>query len=61
MKIVENNVKCGEIIIFDHQIYSKTTNFPSNFVSTVGILSKNVLPGVGFLKEKFSGPYVSSG
>ena len=27
-KIVENNVKRGEIRIFDHKFYLKTINFP---------------------------------
>ena len=56
MKIAEDSVKCGEIITSDHKFYSKTTIFPSYFVSAVGILSKNFVMGVGFLKDKFSGP-----
>ena len=55
MKIVENNVKYGEIITFDHKFYLKTTNFPSNFIPAVGILSKDLVPEVGCLNEKFSG------
>ena len=38
MKIVEGNVKYGEIIIFNLKCYLKTTNFPSTFVLAVGIL-----------------------
>ena len=53
MKIEENNVKCGEIIIFDHKFY-QSTKFPPNFVAMVRILSKKLVPGVGFPKEKFS-------
>ena len=37
-EIVENNVKCSEIIIFDHKFYLKTTDCPSNFVPAVGTL-----------------------
>ena len=55
MKIVENNVKYGEIITFDHEFYLKTTNFPSNFIPAVGNLSKDLVPGVGCSNEKFSG------
>ena len=46
MKIVQNNVKWDEIIIFYHQFYLRTTNFPSNFVLVVGNLSKNFVRGV---------------
>ena len=51
MKIVENNVKCGEIRIFGHKFYKKTANFLSNFVSGVEILLKNFVAGLGFLNE----------
>ena len=45
MKIVENNAKCGEIIIFDHKIYLKTANFLSNFVPAVEVWKKFCLGG----------------
>ena len=52
MKIAENNVKCGEIIILDHKLYLKTTNCSSNFVRMpVEILSKDFFPRVGFLNK----------
>ena len=41
MEIVETNVKGGEVMIFGHKFYLKTTNFHSNFVPTARILSKN--------------------
>ena len=50
MKIVENNLKCGEIIIFDHKFYQKTANFPSNFVPK--ILSTKICPGDGAFERK---------
>ena len=59
MKIVENNVKCGEIIIFNHKFYLRTTSSTLNFVSAVGILSKKFCPGSGSLNENFSSPRVS--
>ena len=61
MKIGENNVKCGKIIIIDHKFYLKTTNCPSNFLPTVGILSKKFVLGLGFLNQKCSGPGISRG
>ena len=60
MKIVENNVKYGEIFIFDHRFY-KTTKFPSNFVPEGAFCQKYFVPGVGFLNEKVSGSGVSRG
>ena len=39
MKIVENNVKCCETIIFDQKSYLKTTKLPSNFVRVFASLS----------------------
>ena len=59
MNIVENNVKCGEGIIFAHKFYYTTTNLPSNFVPVVGILSKNFVTGVEFSYKKIGGPGVS--
>ena len=49
MKIVENNVKCGEIIIFDHKFYKKkTTNV--KFCPHDGDVVKKFVPwrGLGF-------------
>ena len=53
MKILESNVKCGETLIFDHKFYfySKSTKFPSNFVPSVRILSKDLSVGWGFLTK----------
>ena len=48
-------------MISDNKFYLKTTKFPSNFVPTMWILSKNFVPGVGFMNKKFSGPGVSLG
>ena len=53
MKIAENNVKYGVIVIFYHKFYPKTTNILSNFDPAV---RKKFVPGVGFLNEKYSGP-----
>ena len=53
MKIVENSVKCGEII-FDHKFYFKTTKCSSNFVPVdmVGFCQKNLSWGWGFSTKK---------
>ena len=56
MKSVENNVKCGEIRIFDHKFYKKTVNFLSTFVPVVGILLQNFVAGLGFLNENLVPP-----
>ena len=55
MKIVQNNVKCGEVIIFDHKFYLKTAKFLPNFVPMVRILSKKFVPRVQFFNKKYSG------
>ena len=36
MKIVEDSVKCGEIIIFDRKFYLKTAKLPSDFFPLQG-------------------------
>ena len=48
--MAENNVKCGEVIIFAHKFYIKKVSFKC--FPAVEILSKTVCPGVGFLHEK---------
>ena len=50
MKIAEKNVKCGEIMIFNHTFYVKkcVVSFKP-FVPTVGMLSTNFMLLVGFL------------
>ena len=53
MKIVGNNVKCGEIITFDLKFYQKTRKFPSNFVPVVEIFSKMYVLVVRFWIKTF--------
>ena len=53
------HVKYGETILFHHKFHLKNDKLFFKFVSAVGILSKDFVPGVGFLKEKFSGPGIS--
>ena len=60
MKIVENNVKCGEIITLDHKFYFKKKHKISFRVCPCsGDFVKNFVLRVGFLNEQFSGPWVS--
>ena len=44
---LENNVKCGEIIIFEHRII-KITKFPLDFVSAMGFCQKRFPIGGAF-------------
>ena len=57
MKIEENNVKCGEIMIFDHKFY-QSTKFLPNFVSTVGFCPKSMSREWGFQMKKLVGGWL---
>ena len=46
--MADNNVKCGEIIIFYRKFYQKFTKFSSHFVPAVEILSRKCVPGGGW-------------
>ena len=56
MKIEENNVKYGEIMIFDHKFYFKKCKVSFKFCPRGGDLVNEFSPGGWIFKQKFSGP-----
>ena len=61
MKIVENNVKRGEIRIFDRKFCQKTCKFSFKFCPRCVDLVKKFCRWVGVFERKFSSPKVSLG
>ena len=56
MKVAENNVKYGEIMIFDHKIYFKKCKVSINLCPHGGDLVNEFCPRGWIFEQKFIGP-----